>query len=165
MPPRTQRAFRESHAEHRRTVQQEKVRAKEPYRFRPLPPRPPCCNLSSEYVAWNCGAISSDANTVGLGERAKTTPRRWRRLPMSPGIFISAPRCYIQRTEPPLHSGFVGCLPATLLARNTGKANSYQEVSQGRSRARRGDRGASPRGGTHGAAGVRTNVSMTSRDP
>ncbi len=33
---------------------------------------------------------------------------------MSPGIFSSAPRCYIKRTEPPLHSGFVGRPPATL---------------------------------------------------
>ena len=33
---------------------------------------------------------------------------------MSPGICSSAPQCYFNRMEPPLRSGFVGRLLATL---------------------------------------------------
>ena len=54
------------------------------------------------------------ANAANERERAKTTSRRGRRLPLSPGICSSAPRWYIQRSETPLRSGFVGRPPATL---------------------------------------------------
>ena len=65
-------------------------------------------------VAWNCHAISSDSNTVGVVERAETTLRRGRWSPMSPSNCSSAPRGYTKRMESPLDSEIVGSLPATL---------------------------------------------------
>ncbi len=60
----------------------------------------------------------------------RTPPRRWscRKLlrrecegcqcaTLSPGACSSAPHCYTQRTESPIHSGLVGRSPATLKKR------------------------------------------------
>ena len=60
-----------------------------------------------------------DANTVGGRATSENYSAEKAKVANEPAIWISAPRCYNKRMEPPLHSGLVGRPPAMLEKRIT----------------------------------------------